>query len=46
MKDFHPLNAGTIHLEKGRGLMTLRALTIPGKSVMDLRQINLTRRVP
>jgi hypothetical protein len=32
---------GTIRLEKGRGLLTLRALEIPGKSVMDVRAINL-----
>ncbi|MGZ5544744.1 MAG: N-acetylgalactosamine 6-sulfate sulfatase, partial [Limisphaerales bacterium] len=42
MKEFHPLNLGIIHLEKGRGLLTLRALDIPGKTVMDMRQIFLT----
>jgi len=33
---------GAMHLEKGRGLLTLRALEIPGKSVMDVRQVTLT----
>jgi hypothetical protein len=36
------LPLGTMHLEKGRGLLTLSALKIPGKSVMDVRQLNLT----
>ena len=44
MKEFHPLALGAIRLEKGRGLLTLRAKTIPGRSVMDVRQINLTLR--
>ncbi len=42
MKEFRPLNLGTIQLEKGRGLLTLRALEIPGASVMDVRQVTLT----
>lgn len=42
MKEFHPLNLGTIHLKKGRGLLTLRALDIPGKTVMDMREVVLT----
>jgi arylsulfatase A-like enzyme len=41
MKEFHPLNLGRIHLEKGRGLLTLRALEIHGKSVMDVRRVTL-----
>ncbi len=41
MKEFRTLKLGTIHLEKGRGPLTLRALKIPGKSVMDVRQITL-----
>jgi arylsulfatase A-like enzyme len=44
MKEFRPLPLGTIRLEKGRGTMTLRAKEITGKSVMDVRQINLTLR--
>jgi hypothetical protein len=31
-----------MRLEKGRGLLTLRASQIAGQSVMDVRQINLT----
>ena len=42
MKEFRPLNLGIIRLEKGRGPLTLRALQIPGRSVMDVRQLNLT----
>src|SRR5207244_3936218 len=42
MKDFHSLALGTMRLEQGRGLLTLRALDIPGKSVMDVRTIYLT----
>lgn len=43
VKDFKPLKAGTIHLDKGTGLLTLKALDIPGKTVMDMRLIMLTR---
>jgi arylsulfatase A-like enzyme len=42
MKDFRPLELGTISLKKGRGLLTLRALEVPGGSVMDLRRLTLT----
>ncbi len=42
MKEFRSLNLGSMILEKGRGLLTVRALEMPGGSVMDLRQINLT----
>jgi hypothetical protein len=31
-------------LEEGRGPLKLRALEIPGKQVMDLRQVTLTLR--
>ncbi len=44
MKDFRPLALGTMQLEAGRGPLTLRALQIPGASVMDVRRINLTLR--
>jgi arylsulfatase A-like enzyme len=44
MKDFRPLVLGTVQLEKGRGPLTLRALQIPGASVMDVRRVNLTLR--
>jgi hypothetical protein len=42
MKEFRPLELGTIDLAKGRGLLTLRATEIKGKTVMDVRQIVLT----
>jgi arylsulfatase A-like enzyme len=42
MKDFHPLDLGTIRLERGRGPLTLRALDVPGRSVMDMRLVRLT----
>ncbi|MEN9573367.1 MAG: Arylsulfatase [Verrucomicrobiota bacterium] len=44
MKEFRPLSLGTLRLEKGRGPLTLRALAIPGASVMDVRQVTLTLR--
>jgi hypothetical protein len=42
MKPFKPLALGTIHLEKGAGPLTLRALEIPEASVMDVRRVTLT----
>lgn len=42
MKPFQPLNLGVIHLEKGRGLFTLRALHITGQHVADVRLVTLT----
>ncbi len=43
VKDFRPLKLGTIHLEKGRGQLTLRATDIPGSQVGDFRLLMLTR---
>jgi hypothetical protein len=45
MKEFRTLRPGTIRLAAGRGLLTLSAVEIPGKSVMDVRQVNLVLRV-
>lgn len=42
VKDFAPLPLGTIELAAGRGTLVLRALSVPGKQVMDLRSIRLT----
>jgi arylsulfatase A-like enzyme len=42
VKDFKPLDLGEIELKKGRGQLTLRALNVPGKSVMDVRLMFLT----
>jgi arylsulfatase A-like enzyme len=44
MKDFKPLSLGTTTLDRGRGTLTLRALQIPGKQVMDVRGVRLTLR--
>jgi arylsulfatase A-like enzyme len=42
MKEFRPLMLGTIRLDKGTGPLTLRALEVPGRSVMDVRRVTLT----
>ena len=42
VKDFKPLRLGVMNLEKGQGLLSLRAIEIPGKQVMDLRAVCLT----
>jgi hypothetical protein len=42
VKDFRPLRLGVFHLETGRGELTLRALDVPGKQVMDVRAVALT----
>ena len=42
VKEFKPLKLGEIELAKGRGDLKLRALKMPGKSVMDVRLIYLT----
>lgn len=44
MKEFRPLALGAMRLEKGRGPLTLRALEIPGRQVMDVRLVTLTLR--
>ncbi len=42
MKPFRTLSLGQIELPSGAGELQLRALKIPGNSVMDLRRIALT----
>ena len=42
VKDFKPMRLGTLELSKGRGLLTLRALSVAGRQVMDVRSIMLT----
>ena len=42
-KDFVPMHLGRIHLEKGRGDLTLKALKIPGEQVMDVRLLMFKR---
>ncbi len=43
VKDFKPLNIGTIHMKKGKGKLTLKALEIPGLQVMDFRLMMFKR---
>jgi arylsulfatase A-like enzyme len=43
VKDFKPLNIGTIHLAKGPGQLSLKALEIPGATVMDVRLLMFER---
>jgi len=42
IKDFRPINLGKVQLEKGRDELTLRALDVPGKQVMEVRLVLLT----
>jgi len=42
-KDFKPLQAGVIKLKQGEGELSLQALSMPGKEVMDFRMLMLTR---
>lgn len=42
MKEFRSLKLGEVDLRAGEGELLLRALSIPGKSVMDLRRVTLT----
>lgn len=42
MKEFRPMKLGEFNLEKGTGSLTLRALEITGRSVMDVRRVTLT----
>ena len=41
-KEFRPLALGEIELTRGAGVLSLRAVHIPGKSVMHLRRLTLT----
>lgn len=42
MRDFKTLSLGTMKLPAGRGLLTLKALNIPGKTVAEVRRVTLT----
>lgn len=42
MKEFRTLRLGEITLPSGQAPLTLHALEIPGKSVMDVRRVTLT----
>ncbi len=43
VKDFIAKTIGTIHLEKGKGILALKALKKPGKQVMEFRLLVLKR---
>ena len=43
VKKFKRVKVGTIHLEKGTGLLTLKATDIPGSQVMDFRLMLLKK---
>ena len=43
VKDFLPIPLGTIELSKGKGVLTLRALSVPGEGVVDVRRLQLIR---
>lgn len=42
VKDFKPLSLGLLNLNAGRGQLNLRALSVPGRQVMEVRMILLT----
>lgn len=42
VKEFKPLRLGVLELKRARGLLRLRALSVPGRQVMDVRRIVLT----
>ncbi len=44
VKDFKPMNLGTIKLTPGRTSVTLKALDVPGGQVMDLRLMLFTKK--
>jgi len=46
MREFHSLSLGTMRLSKGTGQLLLRALEIPGKTVMEVRSVVLTLKIP
>ncbi len=43
VKNFRPMRLGTLKMEAGAGDLVLRALEVPGASVMDFRLLMLTR---
>ncbi|MEM1121163.1 MAG: N-acetylgalactosamine 6-sulfate sulfatase, partial [Bacteroidota bacterium] len=42
-KYFKPLNLGKIHWQKGKGTLSLNALTIPNEALMDFRLLMIKR---
>lgn len=45
VKDFKPLVLGNMVLKKGKGILTLKALEIPGKDAIDVRLLVFKRKV-
>ena len=43
VKDFKPMRLGEIKLESGEGDLVLKAISVPGRSVIDFRLLMLTR---
>jgi len=43
VKDFKRIDMGIIDLEKGKGTLTLKALSKPGQTVLDFRMITIKR---
>ncbi|MDA1056106.1 MAG: arylsulfatase [Planctomycetota bacterium] len=43
VKDFKAMSLGTIHLEQGKGTLSLQATEMPGLQVMEFRLLMLTR---
>lgn len=44
VKDFKPIKLGEFHLNKGEGILTLRANSILGNSSIDFRLLNFRRK--
>jgi hypothetical protein len=44
VKDFKPLSLGTLRLQEGRGTLSLSALDIRGKQVVDVHSLELNLR--
>ena len=44
LKEFRALELGEVELPAGTGPLVLRALSIPGRTVLDLRRVTLTLR--
>ncbi len=46
VKNFQPLQMGVISLNTGRGILSLRALKVTGKQVMEVESVTLTLKRP
>ncbi len=43
VKDFKPISMGMLNLKQGKGILTLKALEIPGKTALEFRLLMLKR---